>query len=358
MDARQAFPTRAAEQSMKHFAKRATSWARRYLGRRGYRLMRLRPEVAGPEAGGPAASSIPPETKRILQADNPRLLELQRRYAALSSPLAAHTMWVETYRRGDLDLAWFRADNVYVWQLRNVRAQARIKYFLYGRYVRALDTHSLLERLGEDGLFGCWTFSYKTLPPLSRDLLDSVNELYFLDREFGLFSRDQLRVLDIGAGYGRLAHRMHQALPRLARYDCIDAVAESTFLCEFYTGFRGCADKVRVVPLDEVDRSLRVGEIDLAVNIHSFSETGLVAINAWLDELCRLRVPWLLIVPNDGEKLLSWESDRSRRDYSPLLEAHGYHLRRNEPTVRDDDLRELIRARDHFMLFEHDGKAR
>jgi hypothetical protein len=339
---------------MKRFARHAVSWARRYLGQRGYRMMRIRPEET---QRGVYAPALPPDTKNILRADSPRLLELQQRYAKLNSPLAQHTMWVETYRRGDLDLAWFRADNVYVWQLRNVRAQARIKYFLYGRYVRALDTHALLDRLGEDGLFGCWTFSYKTLPLLSRDLLDSINELYFLDRELGLFDREKVRVLDIGAGYGRLAHRMHEALPHLTRYHCVDAVPESTFLCEFYTGFRGCDDKVVVVPLDEVAGSLPVGEIDLAVNIHSFSETGLVAINAWLDELCRLRVPWLLIVPNEADKLLSWESDRSRRDYAPLLEAHGYRLRCSEPTIRDEDLRELMRVRDHFLLFEHDGKA-
>jgi SAM-dependent methyltransferase len=216
-----------------------------------------------------------------------------------------------------------------------------------------LDTDSLLDRLHEDGLFGCQTFSYKTLPLLSRDLLDSINELYFLDRELGLFDLEKVRVLDIGAGYGRSAHRMSEALPRLEHYYCVDAVPESTFLCEFYTGFRGCRDRVSVVPLDEVRESLPAGEIDLAVNIHSFSETSLVAIAAWLDELRRLHVPRLLIVPNDADNLWSFESDGSRRDYAPLLDARGYRLRRSEPTIRDDDLCELLDVSDQFLLFEH-----
>jgi hypothetical protein len=46
----------------------------------------------------------------------------------------------------------------------------------------------------------------------------------------------------------RLAYRMSEALPNLAGYDCIDAVPVSTFLCEYYLGFRGVPDTVRVVP--------------------------------------------------------------------------------------------------------------
>ena len=348
---------------MKRLARQAASWTRRYLRRRGYQLMGIAREHALDRNA--SSSDLPPDAQGILRVDNPRLVELHRRYGKLASPLAEHTKWVASYRSEDLDLARFRADNVYLWQLRTrsfprpalrtAHAQAQLRYFLYGRYVRALDTQSLLDRLREDSLFGCLTYSYKTLPPLSRDLLDSINELYFLDRELGLFNRGMLRVLDIGAGYGRLAHRMHEALPQLTRYYCVDAVPESTFLCEFYTGFRGCRDKVTVVPLDEVHQSLPADEIDLAVNIHSFSETGIVAIAGWLDEVRRLRVPWLLIVPNDLDELLSWEVDGSRRDYAPLLNARGYRLRRNEPTIRDEDLRDLTHVSDHFLLFEYVG---
>ena len=53
---------------------------------------------------------------------------------------------------------------------------------------------------------------------------------------------------------------------------CVDAVAISTFICEYYLGFRGADDRASVVPLDELDSLLALQPIDLAVNIHSFSE--------------------------------------------------------------------------------------
>ncbi len=104
--------------------------------------------------------------------------------------------------------------------------------------VESRDKLGLLGQLDEDGLFGAWTFEFGDRPPVSRDLLDSVNEINYLDTQMGLSSIENLRVLDIGAGYGRLAHRMSPALPGLAAYDCIDGVAISTFLCDYYRGFR------------------------------------------------------------------------------------------------------------------------
>jgi hypothetical protein len=77
-------------------------------------------------------------------------------------------------------------------------------------------------------------------------------------------------VLDVGAGYGRLAHRLCSWSPR-ARVVATDAVPLSTFLCEYYLGYRGCANA-------QVCRSTRAGAVlarggfDLAVNVHSFGE--------------------------------------------------------------------------------------
>ena len=53
-------------------------------------------------------------------------------------------------------------------------------------------------------------------------------------------------MLDIGAGYGRLAHRMSAAFPQLEDYCCVDAVPESTFLSEYYLRHRGCTPPARV----------------------------------------------------------------------------------------------------------------
>ena len=335
----------------------AKAVAKTWLERRGFRIERVDPaEPMYPEVGFDPAAPLPPGAQETLRRDNPRLLELEARYSALDSPLGRHTMWHDGYRTEELDLANFRGDNIYLWQLRSIGAHARLKYFLHGQYVRGFDTRGLLDQLIEDGQFGCWTFHYEGLPRLSRDLLDSINELYFLDRELDLFARERLTVLDIGAGYGRLAHRMCSAVPGLTKYYCVDAVPESTFLSEYYLRYRGCQEKAIVVPLDEIAAMLPTEGIDLAVNIHGFSEVGLEVIGGWLDELARRGVPWLLVVPNDHEQLLSWEADGSRQDYTPLLEARGYRLRCSEPSIRDPDVRELTGVKaDHFLLFELSG---
>ena len=52
--------------------------------------------------------------------------------------------------------------------------------------------------------------------------------------------------------------------------------------------------------------------IDLAVNIHSFSEMSIAAIDEWLRQLVRLEIPSLLVVPNDDEGILSVEADGIR----------------------------------------------
>ena len=87
----------------------------------------------------------------------------------------------------------------------------------------------------------------------------------------------------------------------------------------------------RVVPLTEVGEALTPGGFDLAVNIHSFSECTLEAIDWWVEQLRRLEVPTLLIVPNEPTELLSLEADGTRRDFLPLVEAAGYARRSEGP---------------------------
>jgi SAM-dependent methyltransferase len=337
--------------------KKAKALLRRQLARAGYRLVRVRPEDEAELARLKAASydasmPLPPGAEEYLRADHPRLLELRRAYEQCQVPMRAHSLWNPKRMQRQLEMKYFRGDNVYVWQLRNVREHARLKYFLYAQYVRAIDRRGLLEQLGEDGAFGCWTFEFEGFPKLSRDLLDSVNELYFLDRHLQLFSRTDFRVLDIGAGYGRLAHRMTQAVPGVAEYVCTDAVAESTFLCEYYLRHRGCEARTHIVPLDAVDTSLPQIHADLAVNIHSFSEMRFDAIAGWFERLGRLRIPHLMIVPNDPQSFLSREPDGSQRDFSGLIRDAGYHQIACEPVMGDANVRALVGIDDHMFLFE------
>ncbi len=134
----------------------------------------------------------------------------------------------------------------------------RLSYYCIRRSAQ-IERLGLLERLDEDGLFGVHTFIVDGRR-VSRDLLDSALELAFLDRHLGISRPPVQTILDIGAGYGRLAHRAVTAFPETVRYLCTDAIATSTFLCESYLGFRGVAghesSPARVLPL----RRARVGD--------------------------------------------------------------------------------------------------
>jgi hypothetical protein len=325
-------------------------WVQGALRRFGYQLVRTgrpRPSIGVHHQ----EAQLPPALAERLRMDHPRLQELRRRYASSRLPMLAHTWWTPDYVGRALDLRHFRGDNAYVWQTRHM-PDAALRYYLYATEVATRDKLGLFPRMTEDGAFGCWVYSSRRFPTLSRDVLDSVNELNFLERHTGISRISDLNILDVGAGYGRLAHRACEVLPTLGRYFCTDGVPESTFLCEFYLEYRRCS-KATVVPADEL-ASLDGQRLDLAVNIHSFSEMGVAAIEGWVALLKHLRVPRLLIIPNDGTALLSMEASGTRHDFEGVLEQYGYRLKVNEPVIADDDVRELVGVRDYFFLFERD----
>ena len=251
---------------------------------------------------------------------DPRLVDLRRRYRAHQA--TAHTVWTPKNLLTELSLERFREDNAYVWQ---TRVNNPIQYLLASYYAKQHDPLGLFPRLTEDGAFGAFIYEHDG-KPVSRDMLDSIMEISFLEEQIGLSKIPDLTVLDIGAGYGRLAHRMAEALPNLKQYLCTDAVAESTFVSEFYTKYRKVEDRVTVVPLDEIERVLGRTRVDVALNIHSFSECSLRSIEYWLDLVARAKVPWLLVIPNTGDQLISWEADQSRQDFRSAIDTRGYAL--------------------------------
>jgi SAM-dependent methyltransferase len=294
---------------------------------------------------------LPDGAEDRLRGDHPRLLELRAAYDAVDLPVRVPSRWSAERVDAFLDLRWFRGETLITWHYRELPRISALKYYVMLRYVAERDPSGLLGRLTEDGMFGCWTFDYAGHQKVSRDLLESVNELQFLDRELGLSQRERFSVLDIGAGYGRLAHRMPSAFGNLDDYCCVDAIAESTFLSEYYLEFRGVAPPARVVPLHEMQATLGATQFDLAVNIHSFSECTLEAVEWWVDYLARLRVPEVVIVPNDGTELLSMEPDGRRRDFAPALARAGYERTTCEPVYADPAVRELVGLDDHFHRF-------
>lgn len=299
---------------------------------------------------------LPPGADDDLSPANPRLRELRDEYAALDLPALSASRWSRARVEAFLDLRYFRGETLIVWHYRELPRITKLKYFVFATYVRERDPRRYLEHLGEDGAFGCWTFSYPGLGRMSRDLLESVNEIAFLDRALALPDRDRFSVIDIGAGYGRLAHRMIEAHgARVADYCCVDAIPESTFVSDYYLRHRGVTPPARVVSLGAAERELAPGSFDLAVNVHSFPEMPLAAIEWWLDLVARLEVPNLLIVPNEPTELLSLEPDGERRDFMPLLAERGYRLAHREPVIEDPAVQELVDLRDHFHLFSRGG---
>ena len=338
-------------------------WLHALFRRMGYQLMRIRPEDRPLMLGYDPEPPLPHNAARELRPDNPRLRALESRYAGFESPVSIHTYWKGELQSDETDLRYFRGETAYVWQYYSEGSFVkpfqllRLQYYPYVQYIRALDHRQLLGPiLNEDGAFGCHRFTYPGLDAaVSRDLLDAINEIYFLDRHWQLFERTEVRILDLGAGYGRLAHRMLSAVPNIAHYACTDAVPRSTFLCEYYLRERGLLDdvggKASVIPLDETPQRPARGEIDLAINIHSFSEMCLAAVQTWAEWLAGLGIRHLFVVPNE-EAMLTREVNGDRLEYLPALNSAGYKVIAKQPTITDPMVRELFGVKDFFLLME------
>lgn len=302
----------------------------------------------------PSYPVLPEGASYILQPNNERLIELHERYSKLDSPVAEVSVWSREYVRNDINLQNFRDDCAFVWQFRD--GNEKLHYILSATYVKNVDTLGLFDLLKEDEYFGVNTFVFNDQYCLSRDLMDSILEINFLERHLKISKIPDINVLDIGAGYGRLAHRMAIGLPAISNIFCTDAIPESTFISEYYLNFRGVDKKAKVIPLYEIEETLVHNNIYLATNIHSFSECTIGAIKWWLDLLKKHKVRYLMIEPNadnhNGTKLISTETDNSRIEIMPELESRGYKLIANEPTYLDSSIQENGVSPTHYYLYE------
>jgi hypothetical protein len=302
-----------------------------------------------------SGAPLPSGAEERLRADHPRLEELTRVYRELDSPLARDPVWTPELL-ATADLRQFRGDSPYVFQLRgrNMNELGYAVSYYCARRIVEIERLGLLDRLDEDGLFGVHTFTIDGRR-VSRDLLDSALELAFLERHLRISEGPVRTVLDIGAGYGRLAYRAAVAFPATLRWLCTDAIPTSTFLCESYLDFRGLtgSDRAspRVVPLHELEATLTPGSVDIAINIHSFSECSPAAIDAWIALLAGKRVGHLMIVPNaiagDGLTMLT----NRGVDFTRLVVRHGYRLVASEPKYPDPVVQEYGVSPAAYLLF-------
>jgi Methyltransferase small domain len=306
---------------MRHAALRSVDGLARRVGLSVIRtsfldqLARAKPSADGPEPswvqGGPAPMIV----------DAAWLQELSAEYRA--HPLTQLGGCWDSARTRELVLNDFRSDNPYVWQRRLYR---EVDYLTTILYVRAHDTHHVLDRAEEDGAFGAQVLELEGRL-FSRDLLESANEINFLLDHLPNESLHPLRMVDVGAGYGRLAHRLATVLPDADIY-CTDGIAMSTAICDAYIRYRHVEDRVTVVPLNRLD-SIPT-PITLATNVHSFSEMSYEAVAWWLDWLVDAGVEWLFVVPNvPGPALYDG------RSFADLLDDRGFELRETRPKYDD-----------------------
>jgi hypothetical protein len=289
-------------------------------------------------------SPLPTEASSYLVQDNPRLRELQGRYSNFNEDVTTPFVWTDSYVSPD-DILYFRGDNAWVWQLREGNLN-ELGYALTTYYLKSIDKLDLFKSLAEDDLFGNYSFLVDNAF-VSRDLLDSINEIYFLERHLNISSANNLNILDIGAGYGRLAHRMLNALPNINQYFCTDAFPISSFICEYYLRYRHLEDRAKVTPLDRIEDVLRNNSIDIAVNIHSFSECRTSAIEWWLSILAKYKVKNLMVIPNPPELRTN-----DGIDFGNIIEKYGYSMVAKDPKYLDPVVQKYGINPSNYYLFE------
>jgi hypothetical protein len=302
-----------------------------HFGIRAVRTGRLYAWQMEPGGGGtPGSLSLPLGAREWLRPDNPELLKLARRYAAFDPRVTVPARWTSD-RLSARDLLHFRGDNEFLWQVRGPNRNP-LAYGLCYYHFAASDAEGLLARLDEDALFGAHLFELDGRP-VSRDLIDSAREIQFLQRHLGLGAKPAT-LLDIGAGYGRLAWRIDQAFGGTVRTFATDAFAPSTFVCDYYLRFRG-AKGAASLPLDEVETLLAREPVDLAVNVHSFSECTAEAVDWWVERLSRHKVRHLFVVPNGGDEGGRVCRGPTGTSIEPIFERHGYRPVAREPRYSD-----------------------
>lgn len=245
-------------------------------------------------------------------------LDVEKLQAAYDAVGIRHAMWTHqghTMARR-IDIEHFRGEAQYL--TTESAGGLRAAYEAVRRYDDQRARY--LDFVREDGEFGVVTTTALNGKRISRDLVDSIAEAYFIEEIAGA---RRGRILDIGAGYGRLAHRLTTIWPEVAVYST-DAVAVSTAICDYYLRDRGVIGRAPVIPYHQLETLPR---IHLACNIHSWSECSFDAIAFWLELLERQRVPLLFVVPHDDDFRL-WGREGSFR---PLIESHGYKLRVQRP---------------------------
>ena len=272
------------------------------------------------------------------------LRKLEEKYQRLE---ISHTegVWSKDHLR-EFDLDKYRGDNVYVWQ---TRQYAEINFFVSYLYALSKDLLGLDKVLKENKSAGVHYYNFKG-QDVSRDLIDSMIEINYLEKLLKLSSVPNLEVIDIGAGYGRLALRLVETYPQI-QVACVDAVPLSTCISRIYLKDYIESKRIFVYELDEFI-SLQKNRFKLAVNVHSFSEMSLASIEVWVNFLVEKQIDYLFIVPNGSSLSLN-----DGTDFSFLLAKAGFEIIDNSPKYSDLDFNKFgIYPSSYFLLKQNANK--
>jgi hypothetical protein len=301
--------------------------------------------------------SVPlPDAAAQLTPDNPRLVELRERYAALDLPVLDASRWRPEAVADFLDLRWFRGETLITWHYRELPRISALKFFVLARYVRDRDTLGLLDRLARTGAFGCWTSAIPGHRTYSRDLLESANELLFLERAPRRLEAARRCACSTSArATGAFAHRFARPIPTSATYCCVDAVPESTFLSDYYLGSAARAARPRRAARP-LDAELARRRFDLAVTSTRSrsapsrpSRGGSTSSPGCESRGCsRAR---------RADRAADARGRRAAAATSPAARTRGLSACASRAGHRRPAVRELMRLDDHFHLYERDDAA-
>lgn len=211
----------------------------------------------------------------------------------------------------------FRGDNAFLWQEK--LGDNKNTYIEYYKILKNIDVDYLFNKTFECGSYGCKNYSFDNIK-ISRDLLDSILEIYFLKSYFP--NLNELSFLEIGGGYGRLCKRFLDCFPN-STYYITDAIPQSTFFSKIYLNEK----KDSVINLHEIEDKIKSKKIDVAVNIHSFPECNINDIEWWIKFIDMNEIKYIFYIPNNPDSRPDFMPTNSGESILALFNKYGYHVK-------------------------------
>tara|TARA_B100001093_G_scaffold477743_1_gene505321 strand:- start:78 stop:947 length:870 start_codon:yes stop_codon:yes gene_type:complete len=211
----------------------------------------------------------------------------------------------------------FRGENAFLWQEK--MGDNKETYVKYYKIIKSIDKDNLLNKTFECGSHGCRSYDFDNIK-ISRDLLDSILEIYFLKSFFS--NLNELSLLEIGGGYGRLCKRYLDCVPD-SKYYVTDAIPQSTFFSKIYLNEK----KTSVINLYDIQEKMKSLKIDIAVNIHSFPECNINDVEWWVKFINSNKIKYIFYVPNNPKSTPEFMPSNTEESILNLFNKYNYTVK-------------------------------